>query len=502
MTRVGSSQARERQAEAPLLEGAATLVAALVGVGLVYFVYIFGLHGYLTVRFPYQLDYGEGPILQLAMRVAEGRSPYPPVGRPPYEIASYDPLHYLLCGLGVKLFGANFLFGRLLSLVCAVGAAAAAALVAWRHTGHRFATFLAGGLVLAMPHFLVWSTLMRVDMLALGLAMGGYFAFERGWRWAGMPLFALGMFTRRTNVAALGASFLAEARRRGWRPTMRLFAIQAVMVAALFGAAEVATGRAMSRVLYLHTASSLGKAWTWEQLWSLIWFPLRMYPVYFALPVAGAAWCGWRRERRLLALYFLTAGVVFLTGGRIGSAHNYLLEPLAVGAMLFAVMWADLSRTRGWGRTTLSFLGLVLLWQMLYTGQHLPQSISLSQPRADAGASRAVVERLREAPGPVLCEDTGLAILAGKRPPLMPFEFTQMARRGALDPEPVLRQVREGAFSVVVLRFNPFDPHEIELHRPGEDWKAGRWPEGLIAALVARYRLEVEVGPYFVFVPT
>jgi hypothetical protein len=112
-----------------------------------------------------------------------------------------------------------------------------------------------------------------------------------------------------------------------------------------------------------------------------------------------------------------------------------------------------------------------------------------------------VIELIRQTDGPALVEDTGLAVLAGKEPPLMPFEFTMMARRRALDPDPVYRAVREGRYPLVVLRFNPFDPTEIRLHEPGDDWKGGRWPDAIIAGVQARYRLEEEVGPYFVFVP-
>jgi hypothetical protein len=83
----------------------------------------------------------------------------------------------------------------------------------------------------------------------------------------------------------------------------------------------------------------------------------------------------------------------------------------------------------------------------------------------------------------------------------MPFEFTMMARAKALDPEPVYRAMREGRYPLIVLRFNPFDPLEIRLHKPGDDWKAGRWPDGVIAGVQTRYRLVEGVGPYFVFVP-
>jgi hypothetical protein len=131
----------------------------------------------------------------------------------------------------------------------------------------------------------------------------------------------------------------------------------------------------------------------------------------------------------------------------------------------------------------------------------LAYTFSILQPRVSPQASRHVIDRIRDTDGEVLCEDTGLMLLADREPPLMPFEFTMMARRGALDPTPVFDRVHRGGYALIVLRFDPQDPREIELHTPGDDWKAGRWPEGIISGVTSSYRLDEEVGPYFLFVP-
>lgn len=478
-----------------------SLLAALIGLQVLFFV----THAYQALTFAYQLDYGEGPILQIAVRAAEGRSIYPPVDEPPYVIASYLPVYYWLGGLGVKLFGVGFLFGRLLSCLAAVAIAVCAALVVWDRTRQRFAAFLGGGLILAMPHFIVWSTFMRVDMLALAFAVAGFWLFLRGRRAGGVSAFALGVLTRRTTLAAMGAAFVREARERGLRPAVRVFGAQIAAILGLVGIALILTRGGLYRQLYLHTATSVGEAWTWQQLWSLLWVPenpcpLRMWPAYFAITAGAAVWSAFHRPSRSLLIYFVFSCVIFLTAGRIGSAHNYLLEPTAVGAMMFGVMWAELA-PRPRGRLFLMLLAGGLAAQMLWTTLHVRDTLSILQPRVDPRASAHVVERIERADGPVLCEETGLTLFAGRQPPLMPFEFTMMAGAGALDPEPVYEAVREGRYALIVLRFNPLDPTEVRLHEPGNHWKAGRWPDGIISGVVESYRLDEEAGPYFIFVP-
>ena len=485
------------------------VISAILGALVTLHILVFFLHAYQSLAlYRYQLDYGEGPILQIALNVARGGEIYPPVDRPPYLIASYVPLYYLLCALGVKLTGPTFLFGRLLSVLSALAIAACTALIVLDRTKHRFAAFLAAGLILAMPHFMVWATLMRVDMLALAFSVAGLCFFLRGWRWVGIPSFALAALTRRTSIAGMGAAFVGYARERGLLAAVRLFAAQMLLLFALIAAAVLATKGGLYHQLSLHTATSVGKAWTWEQLRSLLWVPgnpspLKLWPAYFVVTAIAALWSAFHRPSRILLLYFLLAGAIFLTGGRIGSAHNYLLEPTAIGAMMFGIMWAVLSRSSGPGRTGLMLLAGLLAVQMTWTllPPHLPETLSILRPRFDARASQRVIDRIRETGGPVLCEDTGLTLAAGEEPPLMPFEFAMMARAGALDPESVFEKVREGRYPLVVLRFNPLDPREIDLHPPGDDWKAGRWPDGIISQVRARYRLDEELGPYFIFVP-
>jgi hypothetical protein len=494
--------------EAPRNSSLLPFVGGLLGIATSLQVLVFFIHAYQATTFPYQLDYGEGPILQIARHVARGGEMYPPVDEPPYLIASYVPLYYALCALGVKLTGVNFLFGRLVSCVAVLTIAVFAGLVVWHHSRHRFAAFLTGGMILAMPHFMVWATLMRVDVLALAVAIAGFYFFTAGRRFVGMPLFALAALTRRTTIGAMAAAFVGQAQESGLVKTFRTFGLQVGVIAALFGAAVLLTRGGLYHQLYLHSATSVGKAWTWQQLWSLLWVPgnpspLRLWPVYFAVTAIAAVWSAFHRPARLLFLYFVIACAIFLTGGRIGSAHNYLMEPTAVGAMMFGVMWGVASRRPGPGRIGLMLVAGALAAQMVWTliPPHLPDTLSVLRPRVDPRASQHVIDRIQRASGPVLCEDTGLTLLAGEEPSLMPFEFTMMARARALDPEPVFRQVREGRYPLVVLRFNPVDPREIELHKPGSDWKGGRWPEEIISGVVATYRLDEEAGPYFLFVP-
>jgi hypothetical protein len=344
----------------------------------------------------------------------------------------------------------------------------------------------------------VWSNLMRVDVPAHALSIAGFVLVERGWRVPGIGAMGLAVLTRRTNVGAIIGSLVGLVAKHGWPAALMAGVAQGALIAVLVVVANLWSRGGMFQQLSWHTTSSLGEAWTWEQVWLILSVALRQWPVYFALALAGAVMCVARPQHWGVLGYFLVTCALFLTVGRIGSSFNYLVEPLAVGGMLAGVLWAELAKLGPRWRPALILVAGALAIQLVWTGRDMNYNISLLRPEANAGSSRAVVELIEEAPGPVLCEDVGLILLAGREIPLEPFEFTQMAAGGVLDPAPVYRDVEEGRFPLIVLRFNPRD---IPGHEPGEDWVCGRWPDGIIAPLMERYRLADTMQPYFLYVP-
>ena len=103
-------------------------------------------HGIAALAFPYPLNYGEGPLLDQAVRLQELENIYPSdLSRPPYLISNYPPLFVLLQAPLVWAFGPAFLYGRAISLLCAVAVAGLIAVTINTLTRDRTSA-VAGGL--------------------------------------------------------------------------------------------------------------------------------------------------------------------------------------------------------------------------------------------------------------------------------------------------------------------------------------------------------------------
>jgi hypothetical protein len=135
---------------------------------------LFAEHGRAAVAFPFTLNYGEGPLLEQAARLAHGENIYrADLTTPPYTITNYPPLYVLAQAPLVRAYGPEFWYGRLISLISTAVAALFLGLTARALTRSWIAGLVAGGLLLAVPYLLHWSALARIDSLALALSWAG-----------------------------------------------------------------------------------------------------------------------------------------------------------------------------------------------------------------------------------------------------------------------------------------------------------------------------------------
>jgi 4-amino-4-deoxy-L-arabinose transferase-like glycosyltransferase len=126
----------------------------------------------ITLSVPFSLDYGEGPLLDQSLRLAAGRSIYTSdVAAPPFTISNYPSLFMLIVSPFVKLFGPTLTAGRLIALLSTLATAVFLALIVRTFTEDRLATAATALIFLANPYVVQWAGLMRVDMLALALAL-------------------------------------------------------------------------------------------------------------------------------------------------------------------------------------------------------------------------------------------------------------------------------------------------------------------------------------------
>src|SRR5438876_9994676 len=128
----------------------------------------------------YPLDYGEAPLVDQALRLASGRNIYrADLSAPPYTVANYPPVYVAALAPLTKWFGPSFAPGRLISSLCAWAAAACLGLILFTHSRDGLAAAVTALTFLAVPYVTFWSSLVRIDLLALALSLGALFLLVR-----------------------------------------------------------------------------------------------------------------------------------------------------------------------------------------------------------------------------------------------------------------------------------------------------------------------------------
>jgi hypothetical protein len=458
---------------------------------------LFADHAATVLPYPYQLNYGEGPLLDQTMRLSRGEEIYHnDLSTPPFTIANYPPL-YLIAQLPfVQAYGAAFWYGRALSLASSILAALLIGLTI-RNVTRDWLAALVGGLTwFAFPYTLQWSPLNRIDTFALMLSWAALF-FVTLWprKRRGLLLAALFLtaaaFTRQTYLLAAPLAafvYLFMGHKRRLRAII-LALLTGCLVLILFDVLLVLTRGGI--VLNLITANA--NAILPETIELYVDEITRHMPIFLGgaalLLLSGLRWrtAGWW----LAAPYFIGGLAVAFTIGKIGSDVNYLYELAAAFCLVAGVLIGSARRI------PLLRVALLLLLAVQIMGmQHLTRERYYDTLISRAGNDRTDdIERLREIIGEhetvITDEFMGLLPVEGQTIQFQPFELSQMAQDGTWDESVFLDLIASKAYEVIMI-YQPARYPTVSEER---------WTQAMRNQINQSYRPMARVGETTVYQP-
>ncbi len=458
-----------------------------------------------VVAYPYQIDVTEGYLLEQAAALARGESIYRPVDETPFLVGNYPPLMPWVYGMlnGARADSRSLPLGRWLVVAATVATTLLIGWIVWRRGG-RIGPAVAAGLVFIVSYEVhQWSALVRVDLPALALTLAGLALFVSSpRRWptvASGLLFVAAVYTRQTMLAAPAACavscLLFDRRRLAWLAGPAL----AVGVAALV-ALQAGTDGEFLRHIVTYNANTMDWA-AWRMLMrNEIWFFHRWIIVAagVAAIAAGVRW--WRERPRTagveesgedrtagwaVAIYTVLAMQSLVAYAKVGAAPNYVLEPLAAGAIWVGAATAQLMNGGGRGRLLARGAALAVAAVLALHGAHLwnLRPIVFSSPTPtpeDRRLAGEVARAARQTAGGVMSEEPIFTMLAGKQVLFDPFIMTQLAREGKWDERRVSAMLERGEFELLIVN--------EDLATPRETYD--RYTAGMAESVRDHYRME------------
>lgn len=85
------------------------LLRKVVLLSLATYFAFFVINSAFYIQYPYQIDYGEGYLLNQAKIFSEGNWIYKDIDEPPFLISNYPPVYPLLVSFFIQHFGLSFI---------------------------------------------------------------------------------------------------------------------------------------------------------------------------------------------------------------------------------------------------------------------------------------------------------------------------------------------------------------------------------------------------------
>jgi hypothetical protein len=431
------------------------------------------------LAYPYQLDYGEGVMLDQARLIWQGQGIYKGLEGYPYAFSNYPPLLQTLAALLIPLLGVSYATGRIWNVLAVVALAALIYHVVRVRGGDRRASALGALAFVGSPYIYHWAPLFRVDLpglllSALGIAVlaGSGKTVRPSWApfVAGLLLVA-SLYTKHSFLAAPAAAFL-YLLGRDRRASVALMATCLAVGGGLFLALNWSTGGAFAFDLITTNVNPFNLSGLLSQIRDFG----ATFAILILLAVAGAIFrvrAAVSPGSRLLSalprlsvwdFYFVTALATVVLAGKVGSWENYFFEPLFAICLYAGLGIGDLRSVRsGWQPALSVALPLALLLQLALMF-HTP-AIAAQVMADDFPANQRLSLIVAAAAGPVLSEDMGLLVTNGRPVSFFGFEYTQLARMGLWDQSWELSTLRRQQSPLVILeagtRENPDRYHRF-----------------------------------------
>jgi len=451
------------------------------------------------IRFPYGVDYGEAPMMDQVKKIQSGTSLYKAeINEPPYVISNYPPLYPLVVAfinfiVKIPLFQT----GRIVSLFFSIVSGSIIGLISLRLIGNKLLCGVAAVLFLGHPYVMVWSSLARVDLMALAFSLLGlWILYQRGNTrfWIGLAClcFLISAFTRQTYILAgplAGFVWLWQHNHRRALAFALFFICSGLLI---FGILNTITmgGFYTNIVVANINQYQISRLWITTKHLISIWPLVLLVSIIVVLFMIRNQIQMKKNQQSVIdqhssiytSLFFYSLGSIFsmLLIGKVGSSFNYFLELIVVCAIWCVVALKYITEQK----TVLKkiFFGLLfiqLIWGLTYSyrlnnfiiGTRL-HSISLYDDLFQKVFS--ATQR-----GVVLSDDyLDMVVLADQPIYYQPFEYVQLYKKGLWDISGLVSDITEHKFSLILVGGDTYDKEDF-------------WPTPIIEIIKNDYSIEI-----------
>lgn len=446
------------------------------------------------MSFPFDYDQGEGFELVDTIMFSQFEFPFQDTESFPFYSSNYPPVYHIIAAPFVWIFGEAYWYGRLLSFLSTIVTATAIYYAIFRETKTRWIAVLSGLAFLASntvyhigPLFRQHISMVMFETLAVVILVRAFPARDKRGIALSFFLLILAGYTKQlaafTAIAVLLWMLLRNPRR-----------------AIVWGTGFAVAGLAVFAWLYLATN---GEWWRQAivanvnqynplQAFGLfrLWFGLHGFLIIPA--VLMIMWELYRDRLSAYSLWFIVTAILGGIGSSAwGAGDSYFATTIAATCVLAGLFLGKVARG-DFGVTTVRYAGVIII-PLLFVGYGIATlKMPTDQPffreiaqifniqpnvtdsfydsatweaggyarigyfitQEDIDAGYEIVARMNELPAdvPVLSEEAGFSIVAGREVITNPTQLLNLSRTNNFDGSAFISMIEEQAFGLIIMR--------------------------------------------------
>jgi hypothetical protein len=461
---------------------------------------LFAWNSINTVRFPYGADYGEAPLMDQVTRIENRETLYKSnINEPPYVIANYPPLYPSWVAATNLIFNIPlFQAGRLTSVFFSVISGIIIGLFTAHLTGNKWCGVFSAALFWGQPFVLIWSSLARVDLMALAFSLLGlWIIYQHKDSRSGILLaclcFLISTFVRQNYLLAgplAGFVWLWHCNRKHAIAFISIFGAAGLLIFGMINA--ITNGGFLKNIVMANLnrydfdhALSLGRQlffiWPIILIISAVLIVLVIVSRFKDLPI---------NPDQTLQQPFIIYGLVAYTLGaffsavtivKIGSNVNYFLELIAAGTIWIGIALKiifDQKKIIKWALIGLIFIQSVWVLGYSYGLSQLTQGDLWGKLEVYKNMDMRVQAAVHD--GIVLSDDfMDMIVLSNQLIYYQPFEYGELYYAGLWDPAKIVNQINERQFPLIIVGGNSLN-------------KGCCWTPAMIDAMQSNYQIVEE----------
>lgn len=420
------------------LAPAALIIIALACAGRAIYAWIYAAQ---WAGYSHQLEFGEGFSTYIAQLWQTGQFNWD-ISQQPYMTLIYGIIHPIVLSPMLNWFDNPLVAGRILSIIATIIIALFMFLIAQHLTKNKLLGIIVALLPFAAPAYRDWMFMARCDMIAIMFSIIGlYIAIKWAnsrWFYLSILFFVLAFFTKQNILTAFAAvalfTFITNHKR-----------------GLIYGGISVITiGTGIITGNLLTEGQFWNQFFTYNQTDPLFWDLGQVAShVSWILPalmpsIAVASAYSFSKIKELPALWWLISMATFAVFiWREGGYINYGLE-LTLSTSLCAVIFLK-ERIKDKNKTLLWCLIIGLQLAFLCSGHPITTPDEEYNNRVET--AKAIIA---DANYPILTENAGLLLEAGKEPYYECFVFTNLQALGYWNENIVINNLETGKIPYIV----------------------------------------------------